>query len=562
MKIIKDPVYGYIEIEREFVHGVIDTPYFQRLRNVRQTSYAPLYPSAEHSRFCHSLGVYYLGNMAAEILEEDAETIYEEAQSGAGVLLKDIKRTFLLACLLHDIGHAPFSHTGENFYDTNGGKNLLEKLKTLLNSDSFNMDTDGKKLPKNHELISAIIGLRKFGEIIPAECHDFFVRCITGYKYRGREDCEVSDKEAPLKNEQLLNCYIELLHSSTIDMDRLDYLLRDAYFTGHHGITIDYIRLLKGLCLHKDSKGLVRVAFTRVSLSIIENVIYAHDSERKWIRSHPIVLYGQFVAGTIIRKVNDYFKEATGVELFCEERLLSLQDSDGLGNGSLKINYLFDDDILFIAKNYLNDSSFSDYFNRNQWRHPIWKSEAEYRHLLAEKNVLKEKLAQALGDLSNDLNKPNISGVVISDEFITECEEQLKELNADIDGINKKEQEKQRKFSLQKYERKKEWAEYFKEFCDKKGIKFNIVIISADVFQSGFSERDFGDIQIRMSKETRTVSLAKTLPHLFGENRRQLDQEEKSLFYIFYDRTRADSEGLETISAKEFIDFIETKCVD
>lgn len=69
MKRIKDPVYGYIDLPNDLVAGVIDTAEFQRLRRIVQTSYAPLFPSALHNRFVHSLGVYHLGSLAAESLE-------------------------------------------------------------------------------------------------------------------------------------------------------------------------------------------------------------------------------------------------------------------------------------------------------------------------------------------------------------------------------------------------------------------------------------------------------------------------------------------------------------
>lgn len=63
MKRIKDPIYGYIYISKEIVKSIIDTAEFQRLRYIRQTSYLPVYPSALHNRFTHSLGVYYLGKL-------------------------------------------------------------------------------------------------------------------------------------------------------------------------------------------------------------------------------------------------------------------------------------------------------------------------------------------------------------------------------------------------------------------------------------------------------------------------------------------------------------------
>lgn len=78
MKRFKDPIYGYIEIEDELITKIIDTAAFQRLRDVVQTSYAPLYSSAVHNRFVHSLGVYYLGRMVAEVFLNSYEEVSTE----------------------------------------------------------------------------------------------------------------------------------------------------------------------------------------------------------------------------------------------------------------------------------------------------------------------------------------------------------------------------------------------------------------------------------------------------------------------------------------------------
>lgn len=95
-KQIKDPIYGYIEIPKEYMDNIIDTPNFQRLRRVIQTSYTPLYSSAVHNRFVHSLGVYYLGQKAAKTLKKELvkSNIVKEK------FLENITHTFTLACLL------------------------------------------------------------------------------------------------------------------------------------------------------------------------------------------------------------------------------------------------------------------------------------------------------------------------------------------------------------------------------------------------------------------------------------------------------------------------------
>ncbi len=118
-KRLKDPIYGYISIPDEYMHCIVDTAIFQRLRRIIQTSYAPLYSSAVHNRFVHSLGVYYLGSIASkQLVEEICEYgLFDSKQ------VEKLQKIFLLACLLHDLGHAPFSHTGEAMYlDLEGGR--------------------------------------------------------------------------------------------------------------------------------------------------------------------------------------------------------------------------------------------------------------------------------------------------------------------------------------------------------------------------------------------------------------------------------------------------------
>ena len=90
---------------------IVDTAVFQRLRRIIQTSYSPLYSSAVHNRFVHSMGVYYLGELTVRQLKKE---IAEKTSTSLDIEL--FGELFKLACLLHDVGHAPFSHTGEAFY--------------------------------------------------------------------------------------------------------------------------------------------------------------------------------------------------------------------------------------------------------------------------------------------------------------------------------------------------------------------------------------------------------------------------------------------------------------
>ena len=137
-KSIKDAIHGYIELEEPFWR-IVDTAEFQRLKWVEQTSYRVLYPSARHDRFIHSIGVYHLGQKAIKGF------ISNSKESDIEIINKN-KNSFLLACILHDVGHAPFSHTCEDLYNyqqkvsnINSGINqeLLGHLKEKLEDEVY-----------------------------------------------------------------------------------------------------------------------------------------------------------------------------------------------------------------------------------------------------------------------------------------------------------------------------------------------------------------------------------------------------------------------------------------
>ena len=121
----------------------------------------------------------------------------------------------------------------------------------------------------------------------------------------------------------ILNALISLLNSSTIDVDRLDYLIRDAYVMGFNSISIDYNRLIDAITLvetKSSSEGAtIQLAYNKSALSVIENVIYAHDSEKKWIQNHPVIQYEVFLVQRIITDVKIDYKKRTGIDLFSLE---------------------------------------------------------------------------------------------------------------------------------------------------------------------------------------------------------------------------------------------------
>lgn len=300
-KRVKDPIYGYIKIPVIYMTNIVDTAVFQRLRRVIQTSYSPLYSSAVHNRFVHSMGVFYLGELTVnQLIKEVQEKV------SLSMDLYGIGELFKLACLLHDVGHAPFSHTGEGFYL---GKNhdytkLHNKLIETIGNAKFLKDIpeDSSSAAAPHEIMSAIIGISEFEMFFDSVEHkEFFARCITGYKY----------SEETVENN-IKNCFISMLNSKVIDVDKLDYLIRDAYITGFDTVNIDFERLLSSLTISKDG-GKYKIAYYKNAISVIENVVYAHDAERKWIQTHPVVLYEAYILQHIISYLSEKFEKAMGV---------------------------------------------------------------------------------------------------------------------------------------------------------------------------------------------------------------------------------------------------------
>lgn len=535
-KKIKDPIYGYINIPIEYIKNVIDCPEFQRLRRISQTSYASLYPSSTHNRFAHSLGVFYLGNIACKHLKKEIEklNILKIAK------LDELCKTFVLACLLHDVGHAPFSHTGEAFYlnEENEPTDLHNKLKSLISTASFKNDIPTQKSASAapHEIMSAIIGLKTFGYLLQKDWQkEFFARCITGYMY------SKDDKENDIKN-----CFIGLLNSKVIDVDRLDYLIRDAFFAGFNNVNIDYERLLSSLTViernKKDEKNNTipkyELAFFKDAISIIENVVYAHDCERKWIQTHPSVLYESYLLQGIMTELSDHFREQ-------KEKLFSVEalGKEGIPFKDHKISFLCDDDIIYLMKNMINGKFGNEYFNRNARRHPIWKSEPEYKAFVSSavgKGEILDKIKESLENMVNYLTG-NSNTWIINKELVEAIDQEIQKIEADsqLDEFTKKIQLKEKRAILN-------LANFLLNYAGSACLSdCDFIVLKASQFSSGFSKPDFSSINI-VFKGGENPNYKK-----FGDVASPLSSskaEDKDFFYLFYKRNNSS----EDINKNEF----------
>jgi HD superfamily phosphohydrolase len=279
-KSFKDTVHGYIQIPMIFVDEIIDTPLFQRLRFVEQTGMRQVYPSARHDRFVHSLGTFYLGNKAVDALLKNFKVtkywnIYSDDKRE--LFWAKNKVLFLIACLLHDIGHAPFSHSLEDFYvddiESDEDGEIALALKKYFPDNIYNeFYKEGTRdiKPQPHEIVSALIVMEKFDEnisnvleklnaeefpigehtlvsehaviprIIDNSEHDndmeFIARMITGIAYKDYEP-----------EKQIRNCFISMLNGATFDVDKIDYIIRDSKMSGLNNVELDVERLLNSL---------------------------------------------------------------------------------------------------------------------------------------------------------------------------------------------------------------------------------------------------------------------------------------------------------------------------
>jgi HD superfamily phosphohydrolase len=221
-KIINDPIYGFITLPDDISYDLINHPYFQRLRRIKQLGMTNLvYPGALHTRFHHAIGAMHLMTEAISVLRSKGIEITKEEATGATI-----------AILLHDIGHGPFSHSLEH--------SIVSGI--------------------NHESISSMLMQR------------------LNKTFKGKLDLAIK-----IFNNQYRKKFLHKLVSSQLDMDRLDYLKRDSFFTGVVEGVVSSDRIIKMLNVKNDelvieSKGIYSIEKFIMARRLMYWQVYLHKT--------------------------------------------------------------------------------------------------------------------------------------------------------------------------------------------------------------------------------------------------------------------------------------------
>lgn len=243
-KVFRDPIYGYIEVDYKIISDLIDSREVQRLRRIRQLSgVSMVFQTAEHSRFTHSLGAYMMARLACEKIEG-----MDQVDEYQKVLLQ-------MAALLHDIGHGPYSHA---FEDVLGIEHEEMTIKMLLSIDS-----DVNQI------------LAQYDDNL---CYE--IANIIGHQGK-----------YPL---------LESLISSSLDVDRLDFLTRDAYFTGAVYGQVDYRRILRTMKI-VDNQLYVRTS----GVNAVEAYIMSRYHMYFQVYYHPVARSYEYLLENIFRRIVD-----------------------------------------------------------------------------------------------------------------------------------------------------------------------------------------------------------------------------------------------------------------
>jgi len=252
-KILNDPVYGFINIPQGIIYEIFEHTYFQRLRRIKQLGMSHLvYPSAVHSRFSHALGATFLMNEALLTIKNKGTDITDDEFQAA-----------LIAILLHDIGHGPFSHALEY--------SIVKDV--------------------SHEKISLLF-MQKLNE-----------------QFDGKLDMAIS-----IFKDEYHKHFLHQLVSSQLDVDRMDYLRRDSFFTGVSEGAIGTQRIIKMLDVVDDN-----VVVEHKGIYSIESFLHSRRIMYWQVYLHKTVLVAEHLLMNILKRAKEVSKN--GENLFATPTL-------------------------------------------------------------------------------------------------------------------------------------------------------------------------------------------------------------------------------------------------
>ena len=250
-KVLRDPIHGYIHVDLQVIWDCINAKEMQRLKRIHQLGGDyQVYHTAEHSRFAHSLGVY-----------EIVRRMVNEVQALHETLSEYEKTTVMLAGLLHDIGHGPFSHAFENI--------------SQLRHEEYTVKIIMEESSEVHQILE--------------NCHPHLSEDVASIiQYRHPKEC------------------LNQMVSGQLDADRMDYLLRDAYFTGTNYGKFDLERILRTIRV-KDGKIVVKES----GIHSVEDYIMARYHMYWQVYLHPVARSYEILLTSIFKRMKELYRKHT-----------------------------------------------------------------------------------------------------------------------------------------------------------------------------------------------------------------------------------------------------------
>lgn len=357
-KIINDPVFGFINIHNDFLYNLIQHPYLQRLNRIRQLGLAAfVYPGAQHTRFHHSIGAMFLMDEALRTLKDKGHEITQKEWDGA-----------MAAILLHDIGHGPFSHVLENTLVTN----IHHEEISLLMMRRINEDFNG-------ELQTAI---------------------------------DIFTDNYPKK-------FLHQLVSGQLDVDRLDYLRRDSFFTGVVEGNIGSARIIKMLDVRGD-----RIVVESKGINSIENFLLSRRLMYWQVYLHKTAMAAEKMLINTLKRAKEL--SINGTELFASPALSYFLKHDSslsnLNNNDFDISHfanLDDNDIWSALKVWASHSDVVlSALSTGMVNRKLFKIEITDSPILKERIQLKlEKFIDSFGIGEDEARYFVSSDIIITDMY-------------------------------------------------------------------------------------------------------------------------------------------------